>query len=138
MIPDGVLDTSTLILAQRLSPDDLPAYPTITAVTLAELAAGPLAATEPAEKATRLARLERVAAEFEPLVFGIAAARAYGAVADSMRRSGPTPKARAFDALIAATALANNLPLYTCNPRAFQGIDGLTVTAIPHPDQPRP
>lgn len=138
MIPDGILDTSTLILAERLSPDDLPAYPTITAVTLAELAAGPLAATDPAEKATRLARLERAAAEFEPLVFGVAAARAYGAVADSMRRAGRTPAARAFDALIAATAIANDLPLYTCNPRDFQGIGGLTVTAIAHPDQARP
>ncbi|MCA1671874.1 MAG: type II toxin-antitoxin system VapC family toxin, partial [Actinobacteria bacterium] len=70
MIPDGILDTSTLILAERLSPVDLPAYPTITAVTLAELAAGPLAATDPAEKATRLARFERAATEFEPLAFG--------------------------------------------------------------------
>ncbi len=134
MIPDGILDTSTLILAERLSPDDLPAYPTITAVTLAELAAGSLVATDPAEKATRLARLERATAEFEPLVFGTAAARAYGAVADAMRRGGRKPAARAFDALIAATALANNLPLYTCNPSDFHGIDGLTVTAIAHPD----
>lgn len=138
MIPDGVLDTSTLILAERLSPGDLPAYPTITVVTLAELAAGPLAAADPAEKATRLARLERAAAGFEPLVFGTAAASAYGAVADSMRRAGRKPAARAFDALIAATALANNLPLYTCSPSDFQGIDGLSVTAIAHPDQARP
>ena len=138
MIPDGILDTSALILAERLSPDDLPAYPTITAVTLAELSAGPLATTDPTEKATRLARLERAAAGFEPLAFGSAAATSYGAVADSMRRAGRKPAARAFDALIAATALANNLPLYTCNPSDFQGIDGLTVTAIAHPDQARP
>jgi len=138
LIPDGILDTSTLILAERLSPDDLPAYPTITAVTLAELTAGTLAATDPAEKATRLARLERAVAGFEPLVFGTVAARAYGAVADSMRRAGRKPTARAFDALIAATAIANNLPLYTCNPSDFQAIDGLIVISVAHPGQARP
>lgn len=135
MNPDGVLDTSTLILSERLSPEDLPTYPTITTVTLAELALGPEAASDPSERATRLARLERAEAGFEPLVFGMAAAKAYAAVSLSMRRAGRKPAARAFDALIAATALANGLPLYTCNPRDFQDIDGLTVEAVPHPDR---
>ena len=135
MTSDGVLDTNTLILTERLSPADLPASPAITAVTLAELAAGPSATTDPAEKATREARLQRAEAAFEPLIFGTAAAKAYGAVAASMRRAGRKPAARAFDALIAATAIANNLPLYTCNPGDFQGIDGLTVAAVPHPDR---
>jgi len=79
----------------------------------------------PGERATRLAA-RKGGGRFEPLVFGTAAARAYGAVAASVRRAGAKPAARAFDALIAATALANDLPLYTCNQR-FRGIDGLTV-----------
>jgi predicted nucleic acid-binding protein len=71
---------------------------------------------------------------FEPLPFDATAARAYGRVAASLRRSGRKATARAFDALIAATALANGLDVYTCNPRDFEGIDGLNVVAIPHPD----
>ena len=58
----------------------------------------------------------------------------YGQVAASLRASGRRTTARAFDALIAATAIANGLAVYTCNPKDFQGIDGLTVVAVPHPD----
>jgi len=135
LTPDGILDTNALILSERLSAADLPTYPTITTVTLAELAAGSLVAGDPTEAAARRARLQQAEAEYEPMVFDAAAARAYGAVAASMRRAGRKPAARAFDALIAATALANNLPLYTCNPSDFQGIDRLTVAAIPHPER---
>jgi predicted nucleic acid-binding protein len=56
-------------------------------------------------------------------------------VAASLRRSGRKTKSRAFDALIAATAMANDLPVYTCNPRDFEGIDGLRVEPVPHPDE---
>jgi len=61
------------------------------------------------------------------------AAREFGQVAASLRRSGRTPAARAYDALIAATALANGLPVFTCNPSDFMGIDGLDVRAVPAP-----
>jgi hypothetical protein len=37
--------------------------------------------------------------------------------------------------MIAAVAVANDLPLYTCNPTDFAGIDGLDIVAIAHPDQ---
>ena len=40
-------------------------------------------------------------------------------------------KARAYDAMIAATALANGLPIYTCNPNDFAGIEGLDVVSVP-------
>lgn len=133
----GVLDTNALILVSRLHQEDLPTEPLITAVTLAELSVGPLVATDARERAARQERLQAVEATFEPLPFDAAAARAFGGVAASLRRAGRKPTARAFDALIAATAIANDLSVYTCNPKDFEGIDGLTVVTIPHPDSGR-
>jgi len=134
----GVLDTSTVILLPRLSdPARLPMEPLITAVTLAELSVGPLVARSDQERAARQAHLQQAEADFDPIPFDGAAARAFGQVAASLRRSGRTIAARAYDAMIAATALANGLPVYTCNPSDFNGIDGLEVVAVPHPDSPR-
>ncbi|MGI9121177.1 MAG: type II toxin-antitoxin system VapC family toxin [Acidimicrobiales bacterium] len=127
----GVLDTNTLILIDRLDAGDLPEEPVVTAVTLAELSVGPLVAADEVERAARQVRLQETEAAFEPLPFDAAAARAYGRVAASLRRSGRKSSARAFDALIAATVMANDLDLYTCNPKDFEGIDGLNVIAIP-------
>jgi len=132
--PVGVLDTSTLILIGRLDPDDLPTEPVITAVTLAELSVGPLVVTDAAERAARQARLQQTEAAFEPLPFDASAARAFGGIAASLRATGRKPAARAFDALIAAIAVANDLPVYTCNPRDFTGIAGLRIEGVPHPD----
>lgn len=132
----GLLDTSTVILLPRLQdPDILPAEPYISSITLAELSVGPLVATSDAERAARLAHLQQAEADFDPLPFDADAARAFGQVASSLRRSGRKAAARAFDAMIAAVALANEMPLYTCNPADFAGIDGLTVVAVPHPDR---
>lgn len=131
----GILDTSTLVLIDRLDPDSLPAEPVITAVTLAELSIGPLVASDEEERVARQVRLQQAEASFEPLPFDAQAARSFGGVAASLRRSGRKTKSRAFDALIAATAIANDLPLYTCNPRDFEGVDGLRVEGIPHPDE---
>lgn len=127
----GVLDTSTLVAIERLDPADLPAEPVITAITLAELSVGPLVAADDAERAARQARLQLTEASFDPLPFDDAAARAFGAVAHSLRRSGRKPAARAFDALIAATAIAHDLPLYTANAADFEGIDGLVLRVVP-------
>jgi predicted nucleic acid-binding protein len=131
----GVLDTSTLVLIDRLDPESLPAEPIITAVTLAELSVGPLVASDDAERVARQLRLQQAEASFEPLPFDLRAARSFGGVAASLRRSGRKIKSRAFDAMIAATAVANDLPVYTCNPRDFEGIDGLRVEGAPHPDE---
>lgn len=126
----GVLDTSVLILLERIAVGDLPAEPLITAISLAELSVGPLSTDDPTERAIRQIRLQEVEAAFDPLPFDAAAARAFGRVADSLRRAGRKPAARAMDALIAATALANDVDVYTCNPRDFEGITGLTVVAV--------
>jgi predicted nucleic acid-binding protein len=136
--PTGLLDTSTVILLPRLrDPAGLPDAPLISAITLAELSVGPLVATTDTERAARLAHLQQAEADFEPLPFDADAARAFGQVAASLRRAGRKPSARAYDAMIAAIAIANDLPLYTCNPADFVGIDGLEVVAVAHPDKGR-
>ena len=133
--PIGLLDTSTVILLPRLrDPAALPDALLISAITLAELSVGPLVATTDTERAARLAHLQQAEADFEPLAFDADAARAFGQVAASLRRAGRKPSARAYDAMIAAIAIANDLPLYTCNPNDFVGIDGLDVVAVAHPD----
>jgi len=130
----GVLDTSTLILLGRITAiDALPDAAFITAVTLAELSVGPLVATTDEDRVARQAHLQAAEADFDPLPFDAAAARAFGGVATSLRRSGRKATARAYDAMIAATAVAAELPVYTCNPSDFIGIDGLEVVEVPHP-----
>lgn len=132
--PRGVLDTSTVILLPRFQdPSSLPSEPLITAITLAELSVGPLVTDDEQQRAARQAHLQQAEADFDPLPFDAAAARAFGRVAASLRRAGRTPAARAYDAMIAATAVANNLPLYTCNPDDFQGIDDLELVPVPVP-----
>ena len=134
--PTGLLDTSTVILLPRLrDPGGLPDAPLISAITLAELSVGPLVATTETERATRLAHLQQAEADFEPLPFDADAARAFGQVAASLRRAGRRTSARACDAMIAAIAIANSLPLYTCNPDDFIGIEGLEVVTVAHPDE---
>lgn len=130
----GLLDTSTVILLGRLTDASvLPDEPLVAAVTLAELAVGPLVAADEDERARRQAHLQQAEADFEPLPFDATAARAFGTVAASLRRRGRRTAARAYDAMIAATALANELPLYTCNPDDFDEIEGLVVVPLPCP-----
>jgi tRNA(fMet)-specific endonuclease VapC len=129
----AVLDTSTVILLSRLPADALPAEPLITAVTLAELSLGPLVAGSDQERAARQAHLQQAEADFDPLPFDSHAARAFGQVAASLRRAGRKTTARAYDAMIAATAIANDLPVYTADPSDFEGIDSLEVVAVPPP-----
>ncbi len=111
----------------------LPEEPLITAVTLAELSVGPLVASTDEERAARQAHLQQAEADFDPLPFDAQAARAFGRVAASLRRAGRKVNARAYDAMIAATALANSLPVYTCNPNDFAGIEGVDVIPVPLP-----
>ena len=110
--------------------------PVITAITLAELSVGPLTAMDPAERAARQIRLQETEATFEPLPFDAAPPAPSVSSPPALRQSGRKVASRAFDAMIAAVALANDLPVYTCNPRDFAGIDGLRVHAIRHPDHP--
>ncbi|HET9244009.1 MAG TPA: type II toxin-antitoxin system VapC family toxin [Gaiella sp.] len=122
----GLLDTSVVVDLERIDPAELPAEIAISAVTLAELAAGPHATADPAERARRQDRLQRAEATFEPLPFDGAAARAYGRVYAAVAAAGRKPRGpRAFDLLIAATAIAAELPVYTRNPGDFAELDDL-------------
>ena len=135
--PDVILDTSTLLLLARLTEvAQLPARPTITTITLAELTVGPLLAKTDLERAARLAHVEQAESDFRPLPFDAASARAFGRVAANLRAANRKPAARAYDALIAATAIANGLPLYTVNPSDFVDIDDLVVHTVQHPVGP--
>lgn len=133
-VPTGLLDTSTVVLlGQFHDPTVLPAQPLISAITLAELTVGPLVARTDEDRVARQACLQQTETDFDALPFDSAAARAFGGVAASLRRAGRKSQARAYDALIAAVAIANSLPLFTCTPSDFDGIDGLEVVAVPHP-----
>lgn len=126
-----MLDTSTVIALPTITdPDSLPKEPLITAVTLAELSVGPLVATNERERAARQAHLQQAEVDFDPLPFDAEAARAFGRVASSLRQAGRKPAARAYDAMIAAVALTHGLPVYTCNPNDFSGIEGLVVVPV--------
>src|SRR5438552_18727860 len=124
--PRGILDTSVVIELERIDPVDLPIELAISAVTLAELAAGPHATSDPSERARRQDRLQRAEATFEALPVDDAAARAYGRVYAAVTAAGRKARGRrAFDLLIAATALAAELPLYTRNPDDFADLSDM-------------
>jgi len=124
--PRGLVDTSVVIDLGRVDPASLPAEIAISAVTLAELAAGPHASGDPEERARRQDRLQRTEATFEALPVDGEVARAYGRIYAAVAAAGRKARGRrAFDLLIAATALAAGLPLYTRNPGDFQELDNL-------------
>ena len=126
----GILDTSVVIELPNLSAADLPAFPTISVITLAELSVGPEVSKNSHERAMRQLVLQQTEASFDPLPFDAACARRFAIVAGCLRQSGRKTQARAFDALIAATALAHNLPLYTRNAQDFEGINGLDLRPV--------
>ena len=128
--PIGLLDTSVVIDLPRLTEDALPVFATISAITLAELSAGPQVASDPATAQARQLVLQQAEASFDPLPFDAACARRFAVVAAALRNSGRKTRARAFDALIAATALAHDLPLYTRNPKDFDGIPEVELHAV--------
>ena len=122
----GLIDTSVVIDLDVIDPQRLPGELAISAMTLAELAAGPHATNDAGERARRQDRLQRTEATFEPLPVDSHVARAYGrvyaAVAATRRKARGR---RATDLFIAATALAADLPLYTRNPSDFAGLSKL-------------
>ena len=121
-----MLDTSVLIDLDTISVGDLPVEVAVSAVSMAELAAGPHAAADADERARRQDRLQRAEAAFDPLPFDGEAARAYGRVFASVMAAGRKARAaRAVDLLIASTALSAGLPLYTRKPGDFRGLEDL-------------
>ena len=122
----GLLDTSVIIDLETIPAASLPMEVAISAITLAELAAGPHATDDPTERSRRQDRLQRTEAAFDPLPFDADAARAYGLVFSAVINAGRKPRgARAVALLVAATAVAASLPLYTRNPADVQPLDDL-------------
>jgi len=119
----GLLDTSALIDLPLLTADVLPAELSISALTIAELAAGPHATTDSDERAARQQRLQWAEATFDALPFDVRAARAFGRVYAAVRAPGRTSRGRVVDLQIAAVAEVHQLPLLTRNPQDFVGLD---------------
>jgi len=102
----------------------------ISAITLAELSAGPHQVRpngeqdlydEHEERARRTEALQRAESEFDPIPFDAEAARIYGRVTAAVVAAGRKPRRRIADMMIAATAIAESLPLITTNPAITQG-----------------
>jgi predicted nucleic acid-binding protein len=135
----GLLDTNIVILRRWIDPAELPEEMAISAVTLAELSAGPHEVRrndeqdvydEHEERARRTETLQRAESEFDPVPFGSEAARVYGRVAAAVAAAGRKPRRRVADLMIAATAIAEELPLFTTNPGDYVGLEKL-VSIIP-------
>lgn len=120
----GLLDTSVLV--QPAASSRLPSEASISALSLAELAAGPHATSDPTERGRRQEYLQVVEATFDALPFDASCARAYGRVYATISQAGRKPRGRrAVDLLIAATAIANDLPLFTRNAQDVYGLESL-------------
>ncbi|HDK02777.1 MAG TPA: type II toxin-antitoxin system VapC family toxin [Gammaproteobacteria bacterium] len=127
----GLLDTSVVIDLNVVNPALLPDESTISAVTLAELAAGPHATPDAEERARRQDRLQWAAATWDALPFDADAARMYGRIFAAMRAAGQSSRTRLADLVIASTAAAYGLPLYTRNPSDFSALGRLvTISAL--------
>ncbi len=130
--PRGLLDTSVVIDLEQLRADDLPVELAVSAVTMAELASGPEATSDPQERARRIALLQHAEDTFDQLPFDIAAARVYGRIYAAVAAGRKARGRRTMDLLIAATALSNKLPLYTHNAEDFAGLESLLdIVALP-------
>jgi predicted nucleic acid-binding protein len=121
----GLADTNVVIHLPALRSEQLPAELAISAVTLAELSAGPQLTEDPVERARRTSVLQHVESTFNALPFDAEAARAFGVVSAAVLAAGRKPRRRTADLMIASVAIANDLPLYTINPRDFAGLDRL-------------
>jgi predicted nucleic acid-binding protein len=128
----GLVDTNVVIQLAVLDPSALPDEMVISAVTLAELSAGPHHAGDPVERARRTSVLQHAEATFEPLPFDAAAARSFGLVCAAVIAVGRKPRVRFADLMIAAVAAAHGLPVYTTNPDDFVGLEQLVaVESVP-------
>ena len=143
----GLIDTNILIMRRWVDPAELPDEMAISAITLAELSAGPHLVRsddeqaeyyEHAERARRLDVLQRAENEFDPIPFDSEAARAFGQVTAAVLAAGRAPRRRTADLMIAATAMAAGLPLFTTNPDDFAGLVGLlAVIPVARPQVPQ-
>lgn len=123
----GLLDTSVLIAAGQSVPQALPDEAAISIMTIAELRVGVLITDDPDVRAQRLDVLSGVERELTPIPFDDAVAARFARIVAAARREGRRP--RVADTLIAATAAAHDLTLYTRD-RDFEGLPGVTVELL--------
>jgi len=143
----GMLDTNILILRRWIDPAELPGEMAVSAITLAELSAGPHEVRsndeqgsydQHAERARRLEVLQRAESEFDPVPFDAEAARIYGRVTAAVIVSGRKPRQRVVDLMIASTAIAEQLALFTTNPDDFAGLEALiSIVPVTRPAVPQ-
>jgi predicted nucleic acid-binding protein len=126
----GLLDTSVVIDHDVIDPALLPDESAISAITLAELAAGPHATEDKDERARRQDRLQWATATWDPLPFDAEAARLYGRIFAAARATGRSSRSRLADLLIASMAAANSLPVYTRNPSDFEALKAI-IKVVP-------
>lgn len=119
----GLLDTSALVDLPHLTVAQLPTYGLVSAVSLAELLQGVHLAKDAAQRAARIDHARNVELSFPaPLPFEIEAARAYATLVGLTIAAGRHPRPRRVDLMTAATAVANQLPLFTRNIADFVGL----------------
>lgn len=122
----GLLHTSVVVARGDGKHTELPDLGAVSALTLADLHMGALVAHDH-RRARRLATLAQVEREYRPLPIDESVARRFGALVAAARREGRRP--RTADALIAATAIAHDLPLYTRD-HHFTGLPELQVLLV--------
>lgn len=129
--PRGLLDTCVVIDLPEIDPALLPVEAAVSSVVLAELAQGVATTTDPVEVLARAQRLADVEAEFASIPFDREAARRFGTLVALTVKAKRDPRPRRMHLMIAATAAAQELPLYTRNAADFKGLEqGVEVLSI--------
>lgn len=128
----GLLDTTVFIAREggrELAEDRLPEESAVSAVTLAELRSGVLAATDTGLRAQRLATLS-VAQAMSVLGIDEAVAEAWALL--RVRLAELSRRVNVNDLWIASTAVAHELPVVTRDSDfdPLEGVAGLTVIRV--------
>lgn len=127
----GLLDTCVVIDLPDIDAGRLPLEMAIPSVVLAELAQGVAMAKDPVDTLARAQRLADAEADFDAIPFTREAARRYGTLVALTIKAKRDPRLRRMDLMIAATAAAEGLPLYTRNPDDFKGLEqGVEVVPV--------
>jgi len=128
-VSGNLLDTSVLIAHDEIEALELPETAAISVITLGELRAGVLIASDARLAEARHRRLAGVRATFTPLIVDEAVADHYGELLAIARSQGRA--AKATDLLIIATAAATDRELYTLDTAQARLAEAAGVRAVP-------
>jgi predicted nucleic acid-binding protein len=122
----GLLDTSVVVDLNKIPRNEVPFTSCISALTLAELSAGLAVAKDQQVRLARQHQLQLVESTIELLPFDSQCARMYSHIVAAVHAIGrKTRGPRTVDLMIAATAMAHRLPLYTRNVQDLKGCEKL-------------